>query len=239
MDKDIESKARSCVKCAENQKNPARAPSHPWEFPAGPWERLHIDFAGPFMGKMFLSVVDAYSKWIEVEIMSGATSSATVTRLRRIFAAQGLPRVIMSDNGPAFVGNEFKEFLERNGIKHMLTAPYHPASNGQAERAVRIFKESMKVLQYGDIETKLSRPLFNYRIIPHSVTGKAPSELLLNRQLRSAFHFLRPDQQLSQEFQAGVKGGECGSKVRSFQIGDLVWVENFGSGKKWLPGKDC
>ena len=97
------------------KKNPARAPSHPWEFPAGPWEGLHIDFAGPFMGKMFLIVVDAYSKWIEVEIMSGATSSATVTRLRRIFAAQGLPRVIVSDNGPAFVGNEFKEFLERNG----------------------------------------------------------------------------------------------------------------------------
>ena len=154
------------------------------------------------MGKMFLIVVDAYSKWIEVEIMSGATSSATVTRLRRIFAAQGLPRVIVSDNDPAFVGNEFKEFLERNGIKHMLTAPYHPALNGQAERAVRIFKESMKVLQYGDIETKLSILLFNYRITPHSVTGKAPSELLLNRQLRSAFHFLRTDQQLSQEFQA-------------------------------------
>ena len=46
MDEDIESKARSCVKCAENQNNPARAPSHPWEFPAGPWERLHIDFVG-------------------------------------------------------------------------------------------------------------------------------------------------------------------------------------------------
>ena len=68
-------------------------------------------------------------------LLSRATSPATVTRLRRIFAAQGLPRVIMSDNGPAFVGNEFKEFLERNGIKHMLTAPY-PALNGQAERAV-------------------------------------------------------------------------------------------------------
>ena len=117
-------------------------------------------------------------------------------------------------------------------------APYHPASNGQAERAVRKFKESMKVLQDGDIETKLSRLLFNYTITPHSVTGKAPSELLLNRQLRLAFHFLRPDQQLlSPEYQAGVKGGECGSKVRSFQIGDLVWVKNFGSGKKWLPGR--
>ena len=99
MDEAIESNARSCVQCGENQSNPAKAPVHPWEQPSGPWERLHIDFAGPFMGKMFLVVIDAFSKWIEVESMSSATAPATVARLRKIFAAQGLPHVVVSDNG--------------------------------------------------------------------------------------------------------------------------------------------
>ena len=199
MDADIEFRAKSCTKCCENQSNPSKAPVHAWEFSTGPWERLHVDFAGPFMGKMFLVVVDAFSKWIEVEMMSNSTSPATVSRLRRIFASHGLPQVVVSDNGPAFVGKEFKDFLRRNNIRHVLTAPYHPASNGQAERMVRTFKESMKVLQYGDIETKLSRLLFSYRITPHSLTGKSPSELLYKRQIRSAFHMLKPNQQVARE----------------------------------------
>ena len=62
--------------------------------------------------------------------------------------------MIVSDNGPSFVGKEFTEFLKRNGVRHILTASYHPASNGQAERDVRVFKESMKTLLIGDIETK-------------------------------------------------------------------------------------
>jgi len=46
-----------------------------------PWQRVHIDFAGPFMGKMFLIVVDSHSKWIEVEMMSNITSEATIEKL--------------------------------------------------------------------------------------------------------------------------------------------------------------
>ena len=84
MDKDIEDKARHCSKCQHNQINPITAPVHSWEYPAGPWERLHVDFAGPFMGKMFLVVVDAFSKWVEVEAMNSSTSAATVSQLRKI-----------------------------------------------------------------------------------------------------------------------------------------------------------
>ena len=115
-----------------------------------------------------------------------------MTRLRKIFALHGLPQVIVSDNGPAFIGPEIKEFFQKNGVRHLYTAPYHPASNGQAERMVQTFKESMKKLQHGDIETKLSRLLFGYRTTPSSVTGKTPAELLFNRQLRSTCHLLRP-----------------------------------------------
>ena len=90
---------------------------------------------------MFLVVMDAYSKWLEVHRMKSITSTATIEQLREMFATHGLPVTVVSDNGSNFTSSEFQEFMKKNGIKHIKVAPYHPASNGLAERAVRIFKE--------------------------------------------------------------------------------------------------
>ena len=56
----------------------------------------------------------------------------------------GLPETINTDNGTGFVSQEFEEFLRKNGISHVTSAPYHPASNGLAERAVQIVKKGLK-----------------------------------------------------------------------------------------------
>ena len=95
------------------------------------------------MGKMFLIAIDAHSKWIEAHSMTSITSAATMEKLRSMFAEHGIPAVLVSDNGPSLVSTEFKLFLKKKGIKHITSAPYHPASNGLAERAVRVFKEGM------------------------------------------------------------------------------------------------
>ena len=73
-----------------------------WEWSAQPWSRIHIDYAGPIQGKMFLVVVDAHSKWIEVSIVNSATSFVTIQKLRSMFSTHGLPRVVVSDNGSVF-----------------------------------------------------------------------------------------------------------------------------------------
>ena len=71
-----------------------------------------------------------------------------------------------------------------NGIKHLTSAPYHPASNGLAERAVQILKNTLKKEPGGiSLEIQISRFLFSYRITPHCTTGVAPSELLMGRRL--------------------------------------------------------
>ena len=113
MDSDLEEKVRRCVDCQVNQKSPAKAPLHPWEWPERPWSRLHVDYAGPFLGKMFLVIVDAYSKWLEVVITNSATSLTTIEQLRKLFAVHGLPELIISDNGPAFSSDEFKVFMKK------------------------------------------------------------------------------------------------------------------------------
>ena len=97
----------------------------------------------------------------------------------------GLPEVIVTDNGPSFVSEEFETFLRNNGIQHKKTPPYHPSSNGLAERAVQIFKRGMKKMKKGSLQDKISRFLFSYRNTPQGTTGSTPAQLLMGRTPRS------------------------------------------------------
>ena len=93
-----------------------------------------------------------------------------------MFATHGLPKVVVSDNGSVFTSSEFQQFMTKNGIQYIRTAPYHPASNGLAERAVQIMKEGLRKLSGGCLETNLSRFLFQYRLTPHTTTGQSPAQ---------------------------------------------------------------
>ena len=116
LDQDIEQTVRDCTSCQANRcKSPFKV-SNPWIWPVRPWQRIHLDFAGPVEGGMYLAVVNAKSKWIEVLLMSSTTTAATVRALRYLFSVHGLPEEIMSDNGPQFVAQEMKDFLKLNGI---------------------------------------------------------------------------------------------------------------------------
>ena len=86
---------------------------------------------------MCLLVVDANSIWLEVKIVQLANSINTVKELRSIFAAHGLPLVVLSDNGRTFTSSEFRIFMKQNEIKHITSAPYRLASNGLVEMSVQ------------------------------------------------------------------------------------------------------
>ncbi|XP_061397005.1 uncharacterized protein K02A2.6-like [Musca vetustissima] len=92
LDKDIEEVAKACDECGQLANEPTKFAGHHWQYPRGPWERIHIDYAGPFVGRMLLVVTDAYSKWIEVKITSSTSSAATIDALVELFShstAQG------------------------------------------------------------------------------------------------------------------------------------------------------
>lgn len=144
MDSEQELYVKKCEDCQVNMKNPALAPLHPWEYANKPWSRIHIDFAGPFMDNMRFIIMDAYSKWLEVLVMKNITSRTTIEKLQGIFTTHGLPEILVSGNGPTFTSKEFEQSTARNGIRHIKNAPYHPSSNGCAERAVQTFKTAMK-----------------------------------------------------------------------------------------------
>ena len=237
--KDIESTVRLCSTCQMHQSTPAVAPLHPWSWPTRPWARVHLDYAGPVEGKMILVIVDAHSKWIDAIVTPNATSATVVEELRPLFAQFGLPETVVTDNGPCFVGAEFEEFLASNGIKHITSAPYHPSSNGLAERSVQIVKKGLKKITRGSMRTRLAQILFAYRLTPQSTTGVSPSELLLGRRPRSRLDLLKPntaerveENQLKQKEKHDQR-----SRERNFAVDDDVFVRNYHNGDKWLSGK--
>ena len=110
LDEEIETMVRSCSICQTHQDDSPVAPLIPWKWPSRPWCRLHIDYAGPFLGHMWFLIIDAHSKWLEIFQMQSTTSTATIQYLRDTFARYGLPERIMSDNAPNFVSAEFSIF---------------------------------------------------------------------------------------------------------------------------------
>ena len=239
IDADIDKSVRLCQACQAVQSLPPHVPLTPWQWPSRPWTRLHLDFAGPFENHMFLVLIDAYSKWIETFVTSSSTSSTVIHHLRATFARFGLPETIVTDNGTCFVSGEFEAFLKSNGIRHVTSAPYHPASNGLAERSVQIIKRGLKKESKGDIHTRLAKVLFNYRISPQGTTGVTPTELLLGRKVRTRLDLMLPN------VRERVERKQCNqkqvydkdTKLRSFDLGSQVFVRNYGQGSKWLQGK--
>ena len=190
---------------------------------------MHADYAGPFCGKMFFNLIDAHTKWIDVHMTSSATSQVTIEKMRSTFVALGIPEILVTDNGTEFTSTEFDQFAKQNCIRYITTSPYHPASSGLAERAVKTFKDGMKKLSSGLVETKLLRFLFKYRSTLQSTTGVSPAELMFGRPLRSQLDLMRPSVQSNvihhQEQQK--HGHDQRVKESSFNPEDPVYVHNF------------
>ncbi|CAA9993890.1 unnamed protein product, partial [Nesidiocoris tenuis] len=75
-----------------------------------------------------------------VRLMKSITSKNLISRLTEWFSRYGYPRMIVSDNGAQFTSGEFQQFVTNKCIKHVCVTPWHPKSNGMAERVIRTLK---------------------------------------------------------------------------------------------------
>ena len=142
---------------------------------------------------MFIVIIDAHSKWPEVFPMRTTTTGQTIDILRSVFARNGIPKQIVTDNGPQFISEEFRKFVTANGIKHFRSAPYHRATNGLAERFVQSLKQSLRAMSSQPISLnhKLANFLITYRNSPHCTTNETPAKMFLGRNLRTRLDLLK------------------------------------------------
>ena len=141
MDEDIKDISKFCTSCHIHQNMTLKAF---WGKSRKPCGRIHLDFAGPYLGKVFPIITNSYSKWIDIIPMNSINSGTLTQCLTELFSTDRLPFIIVTDNGPSLTSNELNLFNEKNGIKHILTAPYHPSSNEMAECSVQTFKNAIK-----------------------------------------------------------------------------------------------
>ncbi|KAJ8879218.1 hypothetical protein PR048_019824 [Dryococelus australis] len=92
---------RHCDISLRDNKAPPRT-HMTWTMPQNPWSYLDMDFAGSFKRKIFLIVVDIYSKWPKVPLVPSMSSAVVVSEMKDMFSIHGLPNMNISDNGTVF-----------------------------------------------------------------------------------------------------------------------------------------
>ena len=145
LDNAIENLVSDCEACKVIAAMPAVVSRHPWQHSNVPQNRVHIDY-GEWKNYHLLVLIDSFSKWPEVKVVSTITTQMTMNVFSDIFETHGFPRILVSDNGPQFTFTEFADFLLQNNIiiVHYRSLPYHPSTNGLAENMVKSVKHHLK-----------------------------------------------------------------------------------------------
>lgn len=240
IDTDIMETSKLCTACAENQRLPSKYPIHPWMLPEKPWSRLHLDHAVNFMGSNWLVMIDAYTKYPCIHRTTSTSTKATTDLLEQDFAHFGYPHTIVTDNATTFKSEEFQQWCRERGITHLSGAPYHPATNGTAERMVQSFKQALKKSTL-PANAALLEFLMHYRRTPLD-TGYSPSQLLNGRQIRCKIDTMLPSPaHMAQGKQSKMteRNNDIVNKIHSYQVGDPCYALYCGPKRtgqpRWVP----
>ena len=241
MDSDIESRVKNCQLCQQSLNSPSKAPLHPWEWPERTWSRVHVDYAGPMDGLMFLILVDAYSKWMEVVPVKSATSQTTIEKLN-YFCYSRPTRDVSNRQWLSIHQRRVQRVHFAECDSSCICFTLLLVIEWPSERAVQSFKSAMRKMPEASIETRIAKFLFHQRLTPHTSTGNSPAELLMGRRPRSLVDVVRPDLSISvrQHQESQKRKHDHHAKTRQFSIGDSVFVRNFSQQypqPTWLSGE--
>lgn len=141
-----------------------------------------------------LTVIDRLTKWAEATTILTKTSQAVASALLRIWVARfGVPKIIVSDNGPEFTSEVFSSLCARLGVSLIHSPPYHPEGNAPIETFHRTVRKGLVCLPPEQAEQltfdeALQLVLMNYRAIIHLEAGETPAFLCHGVDLRPPIH---------------------------------------------------
>lgn len=253
IDAELEQHIKNCYECLASRPSPERAELIPWQPPEKVWERVHLDFAGPVNGISYLIVIDALSKWVEVFPTLKCDTEFVLEKMVECISRFGLMKEVVCDNGSQFTAARFRHFLNANSVRLTFTSPGHPATNGQAENAVKTFKGSLLKCIAGNktnVREIIANFLLGYRSSVHCVTGFSPAEIMLGRRLRTSMDLMSPcslekPTAVEQEARRSVSKTQCsqirnykGSRNIELKVGDKVMARDYTNPNKakWTPG---
>ena len=135
---------KNCEICQKFARNCTKEPMISHKIPRQPWEEIGIDLF-LYKTKQYVLFVDYFSKFTEIaELYQGTTASDTIKLCKEQFARYGIPKRVMTDNGPQFSSLEFRLFAKTWGFSHITSSPLYPQSNGEVERAIQTMKTMLR-----------------------------------------------------------------------------------------------
>ena len=157
-----------------------------------------------------------------------------------MFAREGLPEFLVTDNGVQLTSHKMKEFLKGNGITHLLASLYHPQTNGLVERMNRTVKEGVQI---GKLEGKSPvlatwERLSAYHTTPNTTTGKTPFQLMRGRCAKTKLQIIPTENVVDDHEQIAKRvlskqnsykayhDSKPGVKVSNVKVGDYVRIKN-------------
>jgi len=192
MEKDVALFIKTCSTCNCNKNHPKnRAPLTSYQ--AGlPNERVHLDFLGPFStsrsgNKYILSIVDQFTKWIEVYALPEQTAAVTArTFFDGWISRFGVPQLVHTDQGRNFTSQLFSDLCRMLEATKTRTTPYRPSANGQVERYNQMILSYIRC-QLQDDETRWDEHLaafgMSLRATVNRNTGFTPNLMQLGREI--------------------------------------------------------
>ena len=182
MSTQIEDFVSNCSVCSTYTRSNTKEPLLPHSIPSRPWSKVGGDLF-ELRGKHYLILVDYYSGFVELNHLHTTTSNQVITQCKSQFARHGIPDIIITDNGPQFSSHEFKQFAQNYQFEHRTTSPYHPQSNGMAEKSVQTVKNLMKKALHDKKDPYLA--LLDYRNTPQSDNVGSPVQRLMGRRTKT------------------------------------------------------
>lgn len=188
MYRDIKEYVRTCEQCQRRGKARRKEPLHPIKIGQA-FERIGIDLVGPLPithsnNRYIIVATDYLTRWPEAQAVPDA-SALTLAKFifTEIVCRHGIPKIILSDQGPNFRSDMIRLLYEKFLIQHKFSSPYHPQTNGMVERLNRTLCESLaKVATSQTWDEQLPAVLFAYRTKRHATTGYTPFQLVYGRQ---------------------------------------------------------
>ena len=176
MYKEIESMVKSCEKCQEFSRRNKKDPILPRELPLVAWTLLELALF-TCKNTSYLLVVNVTSQFPVVRIMPNETSRSVINTLKGIYCDFGLPKRILSDNGPCFKSFEFVDFHAKLNITVEKSSVYN---HNSVEQMVQTIKQ---IMAKNADEAWLAMLIFRATDIPG--LNKSPGEILNGRKYRT------------------------------------------------------
>ena len=175
--KELVTNCRVCLKYSQANCKDSKSIGPPLgqEIPTKPWAKLASDIF-TFNNENYLLIVDYMSRFPVIRWLSNMTAKMVAEHMKAIFSELGIPKTLVSDNGPCYTGDQFKKTMSHLGITHITISPHHHHSNGLAEGYIKIIKNLLS--KHKETGQDYHEVISVYRSTPLSNDLPSPFELL-------------------------------------------------------------